>query len=144
MQRACQLPLLRRWSHIGRRPIAVDASVKVAIVPRQAPLSVPFGQTAAYKAITMSGPLGTAEFPIHKGIRVAIGPGPSPDERSIAVSIDEDALSRMSKYCQKFVKSMWGTTTSLIRQRMEGVVDVGRSRRFTECTFGSSLHRELW
>lgn len=45
-------------------------------------------------------------------------------EKKIVVGLDEEVFGRMSRYRQKFVKSMWGTTASGLSRIIEGVSEV--------------------
>ena len=116
--------VFRRWSHVGRRLVSIDPRVAVDFIPLSLRSQVPFGQTAAVQAVRVSGPLGSSDFPIVRGLTVSLEQGAVPGEKVLRVDVDSKELGRMSKYCQKFVKSMWGTTNSVLRQNVEGVLEV--------------------
>ena len=116
--------VLRRLSHIGRRPIPFDSRVCLDILPAiSRPVHV-FGQTPVVKQVHISGPLGSLTFPIHKGLAVSLTESPVENEKLLNVGLDTKVLESMPPKCRSFVKSMWGTTASIIRQHVEGVLEV--------------------
>jgi ribosomal protein L6P/L9E len=121
------LVIFRRWSHVGRRPVPIDSRAAVELLPQTSSSQTPFGQTPVVQRVKVSGPFGCLEFPIHQGLTVSLSPGPVSGEQLLKVDIDAKAYDKMSKYCRKFVNSMWGTTNSVLRQHIEGVTEVRRT-----------------
>jgi ribosomal protein L6P/L9E len=116
--------VIRRWSHVGRQPITVEPNVAVQIIPQKGTGQIAFGRTAVSNIVRVTGPLGSLDFPIHRGLKVSLEAGVISDENVLKVTVDDMEFSKMSKYCKKFVKAMWGTTTSTLRQYVEGVNEV--------------------
>lgn len=116
--------LLRRWSHIGRRPVAFDSRVNVAIVDKLGPPVSVFGHTRIAQCVQVSGKLGSLQFPVHRGLTVNVSDSAVSGEKILNVSMDEAVCARFPKRCRKFVRGMWGTTAAVLRQHIEGVTDV--------------------
>lgn len=125
--------LLRRWSHVGRRPITLHELASIDVLPA-AGGRADFGKTHIEQLIRLRGPLGTADIPLHHGLVLRAEPGLLPGEKILRVSPDPVAIKSMSKYCKKFVRSMWGTTNSLLRQHVEGITEVCAARAFSFLT----------
>lgn len=116
--------LYRRYSHVGRRPVVYEpATVKIEAIPVQNHRPSSFRQTPIVERIIAKGPLGELSFPIHKGLKWSIAPGQIQSEKQITVDIDKSLYDSMTKYNQKFVKSMWGTTSSSLNRIVEGVAE---------------------
>lgn len=116
--------LLRRWSHVGRRPIPIESNVNIDLLVPPTRLRPAFGKTGVGNIIRVTGPLGSMGLPLHHGLKLTVGPGLVQDERLLRIEVDQESFDRMSKYSQKFVRAMWGTTTSLLRRHVEGVTEV--------------------
>lgn len=115
----------RRFSHVGRRPALFEpALVNISIKPKPRSISRVFQQTPVVQKIVASGPLGVLSYPIHHGLTCQVVDGHVPTEKKLVVDLDKDAFDKMSKYKQKFVKSMWGTTASGLNRMIEGVSEV--------------------
>lgn len=117
----------RHYSHIGKRPViyAAEGGVSVTLDAVSNSNVEAFNKTAISQMAVVKGPLGIQQFPIHRGLVCQTDqPGLLPGERSIRVSLAPGILKDLSKYKAKFVKSMWGTTTSILRQMVEGVSEV--------------------
>ncbi|KGG51272.1 hypothetical protein DI09_3p340 [Mitosporidium daphniae] len=150
---SCASSLLRfrrLYSFIGKQPILVDASVKIEISPIIDDSSKTFKRTEYATLVRMDGPLGAVSFPIVKGLVVSHKLNTNSDptlaasadtlstdssrEQELFVSLDLDrSLSgqKVTKYQEKFVKSMWGTTQKLLSNFAIGITEVGYSH-FTQ------------
>jgi ribosomal protein L6P/L9E len=83
-----------------------------------------FQQTPIVQRIVAKGPLGELSFPIHQGLKWEIKPGQVECEQQLSLEIDKKVFEKLSKYDQKFVRSMWGTTASGLNRIVEGVSEV--------------------
>lgn len=98
--------------------------------PKKEVIPKVFQQTPVVQKIIASGPLGTMSYPLHKGLKCQVIPGLIESEQQVTVDLDKEVFDKMSKYKQKFVKSMWGTTASGINRMVEGVNEVDGTLRF--------------
>ena len=87
-------------SRIGKKPIAVPGSVKVALDPKK-------------RHISVEGPKGKLEFDWHSDVAVNW----NEDEKEIVCSIDEADLDNRKK------RAFWGTTRARIQNMVTGVTD---------------------
>lgn len=114
-----------RYSHVGRRPVIFEpARVSLEAVPVEFARTTGFEQTPIVQRIIAKGPLGELSFPIHKGLCWSMKPGQIPTEKLFEVELDRPVFDKMNKYNQKFVRSMWGTTSSILNRMVEGVSEV--------------------
>lgn len=118
--------IVRSYSHVGKRIISVEPNVQVDILkPPKEPLHCAFGKTRISEIVRVSGPQGSLEFPIHHGLKVIKETGGVGGETLLNVQLDEKVVEGLSKHCRKFVRSMWGTTTTTLRNNVDGVSEVG-------------------
>lgn len=116
---------LIRHSHVGRRPVIFEPDrIKINPIPVKGHRPSSFQQTPIIERILARGPLGELSFPIHHGLKWSIKEGHIEAERQIVVEIDKQIYDSMTKYNQKFVKAMWGTTASGLNRIIEGVGEV--------------------
>lgn len=116
--------VIKRLSHIGKKPVEYSNCVSIVLKPNLKIKKVLFGNTPVENKLIIQGPSGKELVNIHEGLNVKIYPSVVPNENQLTVSIDDDKIKTMSKYERKFVSSMWGTTRSMIRSNIEGVLDV--------------------
>lgn len=117
--------LALRHSHVGRRPVIFEpARVSLEAVPVDFARTTGFQQTPIIQRVIAKGPLGELSFPIHKGLRWSMKPGQVSTEKLFEVELDRPVFDQMNKYNQKFVRSMWGTTSSILSRMVEGVSEV--------------------
>lgn len=117
-----------RFSHVGRRPVIFEPA-RISLTPIDIPnaRSKGFQQTPIVQRIVAKGPLGELSFPIYQGLKWEIKPGQVECEQQLSLEIDKEVYETLSKYDQKFVKSMWGTTASGLNRIVEGVSEVKKS-----------------
>lgn len=122
----------RSYSHVGRRIISVEPNVQVDIFtsPKE-PLHYAFGKTPISEIVRVSGPQGSLEFPVHHGLKVTKDPGKVEGETLLKVRLDDKVVGGLSKHCRNFVRSMWGTTTTTLRNNVEGVSEVSLIENLT-------------
>lgn len=115
-----------RLSFIGKRPINFNKlDVAVNIVPQIFERnSVKFGQLPFSRAIQVSGKLGQYNVSLVDGLNCQISEGLSPSELKIFLDIDKEKYQSMNKYQRAFLKSMYGTTNSILMRYIEGVAEV--------------------
>lgn len=116
--------ILKRWSHVGRRPITLNELASINVLPAPRGGRVNFGTTHIEQLIQVRGPLGVADIPFYHGLVLRAESGLLSEEKILRVDLNHTAIEAMSKYRKKFVRSMWGTTNSLLRQTIEGVIEV--------------------
>jgi len=113
----------RFYSHIGRRLIPIPENVTINI--KSSSFRNPsFRETQKDRIVTLTGPLGISQVELHYGLELKIVPGSIAEEKLVQIDYVEPACLNLSKYKRKFVRSMWGTTTSLLRQKLEGISEV--------------------
>lgn len=115
-----------RLSFIGKRPINFNKlDVAVNIVPQIFERnSVKFGQLPFSRAIQVSGKLGQYNVSLVDGLNCQISEGLSPSELKIFLDIDKEKYQSINKYQRAFLKSMYGTTNSILMRYIEGVAEV--------------------
>lgn len=117
--------VIRRWSHVGRRLITLTKEIQaIKLVPKATAKPTAYGVTPIVENVVLRGPLGELAFPIHQGLLVKESPSDIEGERILRVELDNDLFPRLDKQERKFVRSMWGTTASLLRQNAHGVSEV--------------------
>ena len=142
---------IRRWSHIGRKPIYVDAStVKFDLkeVNRDFPF-LNFRVTKSHWILNVEGPLGKAKVPIIHGLKLegvpsADRPKNDAEELQLKLQLDETNRPIMTKYHEKFVQAMWGTTNALLRNTIAGVTEVRPIASFIIGACGNCEARGCW
>ena len=113
-----------RFSHVGRRPVVFEpSSVSIISFPAKNSISSGFKQTPIKEKLVVKGPLGELSFPIHQGLKWSVAPGHVENESQITIQLDDAIFDNLNKYNRKFVRSMWGTTTSGINRMVEGVCE---------------------
>lgn len=117
--------VIRRWSHVGRRLITLTKEIQATkLVSEATARPRTYGVTPIFENVVLRGPLGELSFPIHQGLLVKESPSDIEGERILRVELDDDLFPRLHKQGRKFVRSMWGTTASLLRQNVHGVSEV--------------------
>lgn len=116
-------PCKRLFSFMGRRSIPIPPNTNVTILPTELfsfkqPANT-FKTTPIKSSIKIKGPLGELAFPLHEGLLIE----ESPDSSCLNVKIDQQVFSSIRKPCQKFIKGMWGTTATNVRNCIKGVND---------------------
>lgn len=110
----------RRYSYIGKKLIPIqDAAIAInrndEVVPNL------FGKTKIAQKIYINGPLGKCIIPIHSGL--AINRIPSEEGDCLQIHLD-NSFEALDHPAKRFVRAMWGTTNSLIRNSIVGVCKV--------------------
>lgn len=115
-----------RLSFIGNRIINFNKSdVNVSIIPRAFEWNfVKFGQLPFSKTIQVSGKLGQFDISLVDGLTCQITEGLSSLESKIILYLDNEKYQNINKYQRAFLKSMHGTTNSILMRYIEGVAEV--------------------
>ena len=118
--------ITNRLSFIGRRPINFFKSdVKIDIISRSSDInSVKFGKLPFCSIIKISGKLGSYDVNLVDGLTCHIAEGLSPSETKLNIAIDMAKYEHFNKYQRAFLKSMHGTTNSILMRYIEGVAEV--------------------
>lgn len=124
-----------RLSFIGKRPINFFKSdVKIDIIPCKFDSnSVKFGKLPFYSTIKVSGKLGSYDVNLVDGLTCQITEGLSPSESKLNISIDNAKYESFNKYQRAFLKSMHGTTNSILMRYIEGVAEVKYIIKIIDC-----------
>ena len=119
-------PLTNRISFIGKRPINFFKSeVRVDIIPRKFDFnSIKFGKLPFSNTIKVSGKFGSYDVNLVDGLSCQISEGLSPSESKLIITIDSTKYESFNKYQRAFLKSMHGTTNSILMRYVEGVAEV--------------------
>ena len=123
--------ITNRLSFIGKRPINFFKSdVKIDIIPFTVDInSVKFGKLPFYSTIKVSGKLGSYDVNLVDGLTCQIAEGLSPSESKLNISIEMAKYESFNKYQRAFLKSMHGTTNSILMRYVEGVAEVKYIRK---------------
>lgn len=118
--------LLNRLSFIGKRPINyLKSDVTINILPQTIDInSVRFGKLPFCSTINVSGKLGSYDVNLVEGLTCNITEGPSSTESKLTIDIDPSKYANFNKYQRAFLKSMHGTTNSILTRFIEGVAEV--------------------
>lgn len=129
--------MLGRLSFIGKRPINfIKSDVKVDILPFQfSKNNVKFGKIPFANTIQVSGKLGIYNVNLIDGLTVELSEGLAPEESKILIGIDPSKFDKFNKYQQKFLRSMHGTTNSILMRYVEGVSEVPLVRIYIDIYF---------
>ena len=121
-----------RLSFIGKRPINFNKlDVAVNIVPQICERNyLKFGQLPFSRVIQISGKLGQYNVSLVDGLNCQISEGLSPSESKIILDIDKEKYQSINKYQRAFLKSMHGTTNSILMRYIEGVAEVNLNLNF--------------
>lgn len=124
--------LPNRLSFIGKRPINfLKSDVSVNILPKVAENGmVKFGKLPFKNTIRVSGRLGNYDINIVDGLKCKIDEGLSPTESKLTIDIDAEKYQGFNKYQRAFLKSMYGTTNSILMRYIEGVSEVIWNQNF--------------
>ena len=124
--------ITNRLSFIGKRPINFFKSdVKIDIIPFTVDInSVKFGKLPFYSTIKVSGKLGSYDVNLVDGLTCQIAEGLSPSESKLNISIEMAKYESFNKYQRAFLKSMHGTTNSILMRYVEGVAEVKYIRKY--------------
>lgn len=116
----------RAYSFIGRRPLYIQPSaVQVVFEPRtEFRINYRVHTTKIIADVKVKGPLGCLSFPIHQGISAIFSPGQQDGEIKLCINRDEEYYNTVTKHQQKFINSMWGTTTVHLSNMISGVTEV--------------------
>lgn len=121
---------LGRVSFIGRRAINFrkdQVSLKISDYVYTGRNIVKFGKLPFKQIVTVSGPLGSFDVNLIDGLRCKIEEGLSPEESQLKIEIDTEKFESFNKYQRAFLKSMHGTTNSILMNFVEGVSEVSHS-----------------
>lgn len=126
---------LGRLSFIGRRPINFrkdQVTLKISDYLSAERNVIKFGKLPFKQTVTVSGQLGSFNVNLIDGLRCRIEEGLSPEESQLKVEIDTEKFESFNKYQRTFLKSMHGTTNSILMSFVEGVseVNLGYSTNF--------------
>lgn len=126
----------RLFSFIGRRPLYIEPkTVQVAFEPRtEFRINDRVHKTRIIADVKVTGPLGTLSFPIHQGLSAKFTAGKQDGEVRLNFERDEDFYNMVTKNQQKFINSMWGTTTAHMSNMIAGVTQVSTFDTLT-CIF---------
>lgn len=115
-----------RLSFIGRRPINfLKADVALTISAcTETFQNAKFGKLPFAQTIDASGKFGQFNVKLVDGLRCDIQEGVSRDESRLVLSIDPEKYGAFDKYQRKFLKSMHGTTNSILMSHVEGITEV--------------------
>lgn len=118
--------ILNRLSFIGKRPINYSKSdVTVSILSNTINRNlVKFGKLPFSSTITVSGKFGSYDVKLVDGLSCHITEGISSSESKINLDIDSNKYAQFNKYQRAFLKSMHGTTNSILMRFIEGVAEV--------------------
>ena len=124
--------ITNRLSFIGKRPINFFKSdVKIDIIPFTLDNnSVKFGKLPFYSKVKVSGKLGSYDVNLVDGLTCQIAEGLSPSESKLNISIEMAKYESFNKYQRAFLKSMHGTTNSILMRYVEGVAEVKYIRKY--------------
>ena len=98
-------------------------SLKISSIT-DSPNHVKFGKTPFENVVQVAGKLGSFDVKLVSGLQCRVVDGVSPEESRLLVEINQEKLRKFSKYQLKFVKSMHGTTNSLLKNYVDGVAEV--------------------
>lgn len=118
--------LSNRLSFIGKRPINfLKSDVNVNIISRKFDVNaIKFGKLPFSSTITVSGKLGSYQVDLVDGLTCQIAEGLSQSESKLNIAIDIAKYEGFNKYQRAFLKSMHGTTNSILMRYIEGVAEV--------------------
>ena len=118
--------LPNRLSFIGKRPINfLKTDVSVLVLPKNAENNlIKFGKLPFKNIIKISGKLGNYDVNIVDGLKCKIDEGLSQTESKLTIDIDAERYQTFNKYQREFLKSMYGTTNSILMRYIEGVSEV--------------------
>ena len=115
-----------RLSFIGKRPINFFKSdVAVNILPKiieGGPIK--FGKLPFKNIVRVSGKLGNYDINIVDGLNCKVDEGLSTLESKLTINIDLEKYQGFNKYQRAFLKSMHGTTNSILMRYIEGISEV--------------------
>jgi ribosomal protein L6P/L9E len=123
------------YSYIGKQRISLEDGVKVATRDALKKQPSNYRSTGIREIIRVTGSKGTVDFPIHHGLAVDF------DANTMSVRRNEDVYKDLNAYQQKFVDSMWGTTTKILSNNVIGVAEVHRMTAFHLGTRGFNPDR---
>lgn len=118
--------LLNRLSFIGKRPINyLKSDVAISILPQNIDVnSVKFGKLPFCSKISVSGKFGSYDVNLVDGLSCNITEGLASTESKMNIDIDPSKYAQFNKYQRAFLKSMHGTTNSILMRFIEGVAEV--------------------
>lgn len=118
--------LPNRLSFIGKRPINfLKSDVSVEILCKNVEnCLVKFGKLPFRNIVRVTGKLGNYDINIVDGLNCNIGNGLSPSESQLTINIDAEKYQEFNKYQRSFLRSMYGTTNSILMRYIEGVSEV--------------------
>lgn len=139
----------RFFSFIGKQPILLEPNVKINISPIVGDPSKTFKRTEYATLLKMEGPLGNVSFPIVRGLLLnpkykkdldtnplegsTSTPIMSCSQQELLVSLDPERDNyeyKLTKYQEKFIQAMWGTTQSLLSNFAVGITEVRYNKHF--------------
>lgn len=85
---------------------------------------VKFGKLPFCSTITVSGKFGSYDVNLVDGLTCNIAEGLSSTESKMKIDIDPSKYAQFNKYQRAFLKSMHGTTNSILMRFIEGVAEV--------------------
>ena len=110
----------RYFSHVGRERISLlnPSLIELTEIPHLYTKRPQHKCTRIETILKIEGPLGVNSFPIHHGLKLEKYP------EYLKVIKDEDECEKFNKHQLKFVMSMWGTTTRILKHSIFGVIEV--------------------
>jgi ribosomal protein L6P/L9E len=121
------LTAIKRLSYIGKRPINfrnAEVAMSVSQISNAESERVKFGLLPFTRVVTVQGKLGSFDVRLVDGLNCELSEGMTHDESKISLNIDSLKYHAMNKYERKFLKSMHGTTNSILSRYVEGVSEV--------------------
>lgn len=118
--------LLGRLSFIGKRPInfrKAEVALNISSYKSDSD-SVKFGKLPFIQRVRVSGKLGEYDVKLVDGLTCNVTEGLSSDESKLILGIDREKYGNFNKYQRAFLKSMHGTTNSLLMNYVEGISEV--------------------
>jgi hypothetical protein len=112
-------------SFVGSRAIYVPQTIKLDIVNKKEPkLFTSFRKTPVIQLVAVSKDANKLHVPLFYGLCMQVGAGRTPREKVLELQLDEQVFSSLSEAQKRFVKSVWGTTNSVLRNHIEGLSEV--------------------
>ena len=114
----------RTFSIVGRRPVILEPGVMLTLtdIARDPRIKDYTHRTTAFvKSIQVQGPLGTQHFRLVDGLEIARIPAKEPENTAYSITLNKDRFSHCNKRQKKFIKSMWGLTSTLLNNMATGV-----------------------
>ena len=115
---------IRLFSFVGRRPIVLEPGVTLSLqaIQRDPKIRDYTHKTTPFmQQIAIEGPLGRQEFKLADGLLLSKIDSKEPENSTFVISVDQPKFTHYNRYQQKFIKSMWGLTATLLSNMALGV-----------------------